>query len=194
MSSTSIHQLIKDEVKRQVPPAVKREMTPTFFESFFNQVIFDNQLNNAVINNMPDILRKNNSIVEQFVKGELPSALNNHYLVNQAMAQQSADFQARMASQQKIFRDAETNMVPRLRIATDSLIQNTVVDVANQQHVVQQMRTGIEQDLKCKLNSDVDQMNQRIENMESNMKWSYTISAGIGGVVGCVFTHVLSKL
>lgn len=195
---TSIHQIVKDEVARQVPSVVKnevkKEMTPTFFESFFKQVMFDSQLNAAVRNQMPDILNRNKGIVEMFVKSELPTALNSHHLVNQAMIQQNADFQNSLAAQQKVYQDAESKLVPRLKSSTDNLIQRAVTNVANQQYVMQQMEKNVQQNLTSQLNSDVAQMEQRIKDMERSQTWGYVISGGIGAIVACTFNSVISKL
>lgn len=190
---TSIHDIIKNEIARQVPDAVKKELTPNFFEAFYNQIIFDTKLRQSVQTELPGVLSQNTGIVSQFVQMHLPGVLSQQHYFNSAVQQQATLFNNMLQNQQDKYQTAESRLISELDKATNRLVKQSVKNVSNQQFVVQQIKKGVMDDVKHKLDNDLKNINKRIDELNDNVTWGYVVSAGIGAGVGCFFTHILKS-
>jgi hypothetical protein len=193
MTMLNINEIVRDEVSRQVPLAVRHELTPSFLESFYTQMIFETKLNKAVKDLMPGILQQNNSIVSQFVQLHMVSILNQQHYFQSGIIKQSEQFNNALKKQSERYQTAENRLVPKLEDVTHKLIKESIKNVSTQNFIVNQLKVVITEDVKLHLADEVKVLNTKVDELNNNVKWGYTLSGAIGAGVGCVFTYVLNN-
>ena len=176
-----------DQIKNMVRKEVEKQLTPTFWEAFGQQAMFEMRLRAAVDDKMPSVvsnaLHKNDGSVARHVQLQLPAILAQQPYYVAAMNQQANNFKAMLDGH-----------VPKLQRASDGIIQQSIKRVSDQNYIMQQMKTNITTDVKHNVNKQTHELNDRVNKLESSIYWGYGLSAAVGAGVSYLCTNVLSKL
>lgn len=151
-----LNQLVSDEVKRQ--------LRPNFFELFFQEIRFQNAVDEAVQKRVPVALNyalsSNSGIVANFVQQQLPSVLSQQQYFLDGLKTQQKQFEETIRKNQQIYTDKQSQHMKELQQKSDELIRNKIADVASNQYVLKQMEQQLERRMQTQLQSFAEKANR----------------------------------
>lgn len=175
MSSETLRDFIRDEIKKQ--------MTPTFLESLGQQLIIKTYIDSSVSQQLQSALQDNSGILSQFVQLHLPTALNKQRYFLDAINKQNKTFEKSLKQQEHSYRTAESKMMETLNDKAQLTALQTIQNLSNQNYVIQNMRHAITNDIKNEVNNDISNRIFR----------AYAISSIIGAGAGCALTFIIKS-
>ena len=135
-------------IDQQVNIAVRNQLSPGFFDLFFEELRFTNATNNAVSRILPGELHRqlsaNSGIVSAHVQNQLPGSLQPYVSSHIEILKQQ--FQNMIDQQEATFNTARKKHLVDLEAASSTLITTKISEISNNFSVIQQLRTQLLQE------------------------------------------------
>jgi hypothetical protein len=177
----SIRNLVSDEVRRQ--------LQPSFFGMLFQELRFQNAVKSVVNEQLPSqldlVLSDQRGLIANMVTAKLPGVLNQQHYYMDALQKQREEFTKILNQSRHEYQQLETEHLVKLRSASDELIRTKVVDVANNQYLLQQIKHDVETNIKHNMETYLKQMEKRINKSSAD-------TAMLSGLVGVLTGGLIS--
>jgi hypothetical protein len=124
-------------------------------------------------------------LVANIVSAQLPGVLNQQHYYMDALQKQREEFTKILNQSRHEYQQLETEHLVKLRSASDELIRTKVVDVANNQYLLQQIKHDVETNIKLNMETYLKHMEKRINKSSAD-------TAMLSGLVGVLSGGLIS--